>query len=132
MTLLTAAEDFLQNTLKALGGTLQRLGYVAGLRDHKGYYRHWGLERVHGRLGSEKALVQAHGELLQQALRTPLRELWVETQSSGADVKPMEPCTEKLLPEGATAVEAAHLDSVIAAMTALADEKRRRSTHQDA
>src|SRR5262245_38282289 len=45
MRLLSPIDDFLSNTLSALGSLLDRLEYVAGLKTD-GKYRHWGLAKT--------------------------------------------------------------------------------------
>lgn len=92
MGFLTPTEDIWKNTLSALAGGLERLLYLAGLRQTDGRYRHWGLARKYGEDISGQALGQAHKESVQQVLRQPLSASWSEAQRA-ALARSMDPET---------------------------------------
>jgi hypothetical protein len=127
MTLISPIEDVKQNTLKAITGALRKLEYVAGLRDEKGGYSHWGLVRVYGEGNAAKALTQVHGEVVSQILSTPLRNLLHDAEQSGestgtsADVYlgQLSSGGSKLLPVTPSAGSARHLNSVLHALSTL-------------
>lgn len=75
MSLKSAAEDLQARTLRAVSGLLGKLIYLAGLRQDDGSYAHWGLSRVHGETASQRALGDAHRNVVSSILRTPLRKL---------------------------------------------------------
>ena len=79
MTLLSVADDILVNTLSVIPGILGRLEYLSGLKGRDGY-AHWGLSRVYGERVAHQALSEAHGFLLSEVLRTPLRKLVSEVE----------------------------------------------------
>lgn len=136
MTLISALEDLQETTLRAVTGCLRKLEYVAGLRNQAGTYAHWGLVRVHGEGTAEKALGQAHRELLSDVLSTPLRNLERDAQQSGelagisADlyVKQLSGETASLLPASPGAGTARHLSSVLHALSSLLPHQRPGAT----
>ena len=127
MTLISALEDLQETTLHAIAGYLRRLEYVAGLRSQAGTYTHWGLVRVHGEGTAEKALVQAHREMLSEVLSTPLRTLEQDaercSQLAGLPAKVYleQLCggSSKLLPPSPGAGSERHLSSVLHALSSL-------------
>jgi len=60
MTLKSAFEDLSLTTLEAVSGYLRKLEYLAGLREDKGEYSHWGFRKVHGETSARKAFNTAH------------------------------------------------------------------------
>lgn len=127
MTLFSAYEDFMQRSLSALKGNWARFTFVAGLRGKSGY-EHWGMERTHGPHAAGKAITQAHGELLEKVLETPLSIL--EEEVTGAKPESISKATpEQLLPPNANAALREHLRYVLTALTLLAES---RSNHQAA
>jgi hypothetical protein len=58
--MFTAREDFEQNTLNSVPGTLGKLEYLAQLREENGRYFHWGLARLHGDEAAGATLEQVH------------------------------------------------------------------------
>src|SRR5215510_7781517 len=121
MTLTSAFEDLQLTTLQAVTGSLRRLEYFAKLRDPGGAYGHWGLARVHGELAAEKALIQAHHDVLSQILSTPIRQLLrdVEESSEVLGLSPtgyleqLRSSDGPLLPPKVGAGSARHLSSVL-------------------
>ena len=85
MTLLSASEDFLANTLVSLPGAWGKLQYVSGLRKEDGRYGHWGLTRLHGEAAVQRALGEAHRDVFLKILRTPLAPLLEAASLSAAD-----------------------------------------------
>lgn len=75
MNLLSAREDLCYRTLGVFGGALQKLAYLASLRDRPGDYRHWGMSKTYGSATAEAALSEAHTQVWLELLRTPLPEL---------------------------------------------------------
>src|SRR5690242_17536896 len=101
MMLISAADDFLQTSVAAVSGTLEKLQYIAGLRQANGEYFHWGMARTHGEATASHAIGQAHTNVFLSVLRTPIRRLWEDAgasaQNRGAD--PAE-FVKKLLEKG--------------------------------
>jgi hypothetical protein len=128
MTLLSAYEDFVERSLGALKGNWARFNFVAGLRGESLEYEHWGMEQTHGPQAARKAMAEAHEELLERILETPLPLLEEEfdgvTAESLSKSKP-----EQLLPANASSASREHFRYVLTALTLLAES---RSTHQAA
>lgn len=127
MTLHSALEDLQETTLRAFAGCLNKLEYLAGLRDKEGSYEHWGLTRVYGELAAKKALARAHRSLLSKVLAMPIRNL-VEDAKQSSEVAGVPPATyverlattsPNLLPHGPGAGSARHLSSVLLALSSL-------------
>ena len=75
MTLLSASEDLRYRTLDALRGPLERLVYLASIRDEAGLYSHWGLARTYGEVAARAAIAEVHTQVWIEVLRTPIPEL---------------------------------------------------------
>ena len=133
MTLLSVLEDFLRNTLGAMPGRLARLQYIAGLRDEKGRYSHWGLARVHGRKSAEPAIAEAHKMVVLDILKTPLQELAEETPvDSEGKITELASLSDpetlrRLQPNDLGGGSARHFNSVLHALSKLA---RNRSANR--
>ena len=127
MTLLSALEDLQETTLRAFAGCLNKLEYLAGLRDKGGGYEHWGLARVYGDLAAKKALARAHRSLLSKVLAMPIRKLAEDVNQSSevagvppsAYVERLAAASPNLLPHGPGAGSARHLSSVLHALSSL-------------
>ena len=127
MTLYSALEDLQETTLRAFAGCLNKLEYLAGLRDKEGSYAHWGFTRVYGDLAAKRALARAHRALLSKVLAMPIRKLVEDArQSSEAAGLPPDAYVERLattspnlLPHGPGAGSARHLSSVLHALSSL-------------
>jgi hypothetical protein len=133
MTLRSALNDVKETTLAAVSGLLGKLGYLASLRHAQGRYQHWGIETVHGRESSERALGAAHYEVVTEVLRTPLASLEQDLIESSCAVgvtaraylKELRDRFEDLLPDQQKSSPAAsHLNSVLLALSSL--EKNRK------
>lgn len=136
MSLKSALQDIKETTLSAVSGLLGKLSYLASLRGGRGRYEHWGMESVHGAESSERALRQAHLEVMSRVLRTPLPTLLEDLKESSKDsgiagveyVEKMRGRFETLLPEGRQNTPASiHLNSVLAALLSL-ERNRGRAT----
>jgi hypothetical protein len=127
MTLHSPLEDLQETTLKAFAGCLNKLEYLAGLRDAGGGYEHWGLSRVYGELAAKKALARAHRALLSKVLAMPIRKLAEDAKQSSevagippdAYVERLATTSPNLLPHGPGAGSARHLSSVLHALSSL-------------
>lgn len=127
MTLHSALEDLQETTLRAFVGCLNKLEYLAGLRDKGGGYEHWGFARVYGDLAAKKALARAHRALLSRVLAMPIRKLAEDAKQSSevagippdAYVERLATTSPNLLPQGPGAGSARHLSSVLHALSSL-------------
>lgn len=136
MTLKSALQDLKETTLAAINGLLAKLSYLASLRRAQGRYEHWGLELVHGRDASERALKTAHSDVLAGVLRTPLADLERDVELSRSEsgmaakayVEKMQGNFHELLPPGRQDSPASsHLSSVLVALLKL-EKHRGRAT----
>lgn len=127
MTLHSAIEDLQETTLRAFAGCLNKLEYLAALRDKGGGYEHWGLARVYGDLAAKKALARAHRSLLSKILAMPIRKLAEDAKQSSENagiptvdyVERLATASPNLLPQGPGAGSARHLSSVLHALSSL-------------
>lgn len=136
MSLKSALQDIKETTLSAVSGLLGKLSYLASLRGAQGQYQHWGMESVHGAESSERALRQAHLEVMAKVLRSPLpslvEDLKESSQAGGTGgleyVEEMRGHFEDLLPEGRQNTPAStHLNSILVALSSL-ERNRGRAT----
>lgn len=128
MGLRSALEDLTETTLAVVSGVLAKLRYLAGLRrELDGAYVHWGLSRAHGEAAAQQAISDSHREVFLRVLRTPLRELKqdVETSSSSSGMTETELLDElsgkekDLLPRDLGGGSTRHFSSVLQALSAL-------------
>lgn len=120
MTLFSAYEDFVLRTLGALKGPWERLVFVAGLRDPKGRHEHWGLEYTHGPQVAKKAMAQAHTDMFQKVLETPLPELREEFEALARRQTSGVPELEQMIPAERNGCSSEHFRYVRSALTLLA------------
>jgi hypothetical protein len=133
MTLKSALQDLRETTLAAVSGLLAKLAYLASLRRREGGYLHWGLSLVHGEESSERALKVAQTEVLSNVLRTPISELVEDLSESSqktdktpeAFVDGMREQFHELLASPDDAASAAHLNSVLTALSSLEKSQKR-------
>jgi hypothetical protein len=130
-TLKSVKEDLQGSTLRAVSGLLGRLEYFTSLRQEDGSYSHWGLSRVHGEEAAQRALAEAHQENVSLILRTPMRNLLDDAQSSiqtGTDqerfLQALEDRRAQTLPKDPSAGSRRHLSSVLRALSALVKTRR--------
>ena len=128
MRFRSAKEDLYATTLAALRGRLERMEYLAVLRQGQAgeQYGHWGFTRAHGEAPAQAALREAHCDALDALLRMPLPQLYAEGEQQAAD---FERGPAELLPPGTDALRAAHFSLVWDAMATVA---RRRASHRPA
>ena len=136
MSLKSALQDIKETTLSAVSGLLGKLAYLASLRQGHGRYQHWGMESVHGAESSERAMRQAHTEVVARVLRTPLAALQEDLKESSCEtgiaaldyVEQMRGHFNDLLPEGRqNTPTSSHLSSVLLALSSL-EKNRGRAT----
>ena len=136
MSLKSALQDIKETTLSAVSGLLGKLAYLASLRQGHGRYQHWGMESVHGAESSERAMRQAHTEVVARVLRTPLAALQEDLKASSCEtgiaaldyVEQMRGHFNDLLPEGRqNTPTSSHLSSVLLALSSL-ERNRGRAT----
>lgn len=134
MTLKSALQDVRETTLAAVSGLLGKLSYLASLRRVHGRYEHWGIARVHGPEAAERALKTAHGEVLALVLRAPLASLTedLEETSRSEGLLPQKCVAEMrgkfddlVLGEGKDLPKTTHLNSVLTALSCLAESQER-------
>ena len=133
VALKTALQDFEGTTLAAIQGLLARLHYLAGLREERGSYSHWGMERIYGESAAQRAIRASHAAVLTQVLRTPLRALEADLKRSASgtrisDSQFLSTLIERLpraLPDAAGAPSRRHLTAVMHALSALLASRER-------
>ncbi|MGC2197402.1 MAG: hypothetical protein WA628_22195 [Terriglobales bacterium] len=132
MTLKSVQEDLQARTLRAVAGLLGKLDYFASLRQADGSYSHWGLSRVHGEASAQRALAEAHRNLVSIILRTPLHKLVKDVDDSCGPrnlgqvqfLEDLENREGVSLPADPGAGSRRHLNSVLHALSALAKTPR--------
>ena len=133
MTLKSALQDLRETTLAAISGLLAKLAYLASLRRSEGGYSHWGFSLVHGEESSDRALKLAQTEVLSSVLRTPISDLVDDLRESSqqdnktaeAYVAGMREQFTEMLPSPQDAAAAAHLNSVLVALSKLEQTQKR-------
>jgi hypothetical protein len=77
-----AAEDLRRRTLAEIPRALDRLIYLASMRDYNtGLYYHDGLAERFGQEAACEALADCHREAFRELLRTPLRDLVAQMEA---------------------------------------------------
>lgn len=130
---LSPFEDFQARSLSALSGLWTKLLYMTELRSQDGKYQHWGHSRVHGESLSQIALSKAHSELYIAVLRSPIRELVeeIETTNDGSD--PMELVgritagKKEMVPESLEGGSPRHFSSIALAVRLVYERQRASS-----
>ncbi len=138
MTLKSALEDLSRTTLEALSGYLRKLEYLAGLRQSKGDYAHWGFNKVYGEAPAKKALTAAHRAAVSEVLSTPLRDLIEDVEASSQEagvgteryLESLAKKQDELLPNDPGAGTARHLSSVLHALLGLERSRERNATRR--
>jgi hypothetical protein len=132
MRLLSAEEDFQQNTLDKINGVLEKVRYLAKLRNADGSLQHWGLERQYGAQKAAEVLEGSCTEQLQTILQEELTTLWHETlslsnkvsQNSENFLKELMRDLEEITPERLTKLQARHLRATLVALSEIAASQR--------
>jgi hypothetical protein len=74
MKLFSALEDFVNETLAHFQSRLGKLRFISEMRKD-GEYQHWGLSKSYGEAAAQKAIAEAHSDVFEKALTTPVPEL---------------------------------------------------------
>jgi hypothetical protein len=127
MALGSAQEDLRDTSLKAISGALNKLLYLADLRDKSTTYRHWGLARIHGERAANQALAEEHRELVSTLLATPIERLFEEFKrcsqlagtTPGKYLEELCAKSNSLLPPDSSLASERHLNSVLCALSGL-------------
>ena len=129
----SAQQDLRDTSLKSIRGGLNKLQYLADLRDSdESAYSHWGLSRIHGEEAASRALADEHRRLLAVLLATPVEKLLQDVQrcSEARGTTPQlfveKLCSRKissLLPPGSNSATERHLSSVLNALSALVNSQ---------
>lgn len=131
MTLYSPLEDFTQRTLAGVPGLWPKLAYMASLRaeqEEEEGYQHWGMKRVFGEEAAQRAIEQAHRNIVLQVLRTPLAVLMEEARRAAERegcpvnvyVQELNSQGELLLPKKLGGGSMKHFNSVLLALLCLA------------
>lgn len=123
MTFLSASEDLRYRTLGAFEGALEKLAYLARLRDEAGQYRHWGMSRTYGEQAAT-ALAEAHTQVWIEVLRTPIPELLrqlggMETTARAAVMEEVKNYRRLSCPADLSGGAVRHFNSVLLALECL-------------
>ena len=133
MPLKSALDDLLETTLTRIAGVVGKIEYVASLRaPTRERYIHWGLSKIHGEEGAQRALREAHRGLFLKILQTPLRELRKDVvaasdaaqQPAREYVEGLRKREEELLPEDLGGGSVGHFSSVLHALSRLVADSR--------
>ena len=123
MHLLSAYEEFVNQTLRSMPRQLDRLQYFRRLRHGSGYL-HWGLETVYGQEAAQRAVLRAHHELIGELLRTPLRTLHENAADDGGNnFGELLDAFGKLLPRDVSRSQELHFKSVLLALSHLSRQQ---------
>jgi len=136
---MSALEDLLGRTVKAVSGLWGKLHYVSGLRDAAGRYEHWGFVRTHGELSAQAAFAKVHRDLFSQILRAPLAELLEDIESAAGNmsvitdefIKRIREAAGQAIPHNLAGGTRAHFNSVLDALS-LVHAARKNSIRQAA
>ncbi len=126
MTLFSAYEDFVGRTLGALDSTWEKLVFLAGLRGEKDRYEHWGLEYTHGPKAAHAAIMQAHAEIFQRTLETPIPALSEEFEAAKSKSTPKQSNLDQMIPKKRNGCSPEHFRYVLSALTLLAESRSSR------
>jgi|SRR5579862_9473913 len=87
MSLLSAYDDLVERSVRAVPGTLEKVRFLCRLRGSSNSYEHWGLERTYGKAAAQDAMEKAHTEAVLVELSTPVSRLWNELlmETNGKD-----------------------------------------------
>jgi hypothetical protein len=124
MTLLSASEDLRYRTLGAFPGPLEKLAYLARLRDDAGQYRHWGMSRTYGEQAAAAAMAEVHAQVWIEVLRTPVPELLRQlgrmgTTTRAAVIEELKNYRRRSCPAELSGGAVRHFNSVLLALECL-------------
>jgi hypothetical protein len=133
--LISAVEDFATKTLAAVPGTFGKLQYVAGLRQGKDDYFHWGFARVHGEGTASLTIARAHSDLFNEVLRSPVKNLWEEIRTAADTsnsnvvqfVENLMAQKDLLIPKELKGGSTRHFNSVLLGLSGLASSLAERT-----
>ncbi len=124
MTLFSAYEDFVIRTLGRLGGTVEKLLYLASVRDRAGEYCHWGLAKTFGQQQASEALARAHTEVYLDLLRTPIAALYAEAQKLDGRAIAAQEAAKQLLPHDLGGGTRRHFNSILLVLSLLSQAEK--------
>jgi len=135
LMLISPVEDFVTRTLASVPGTFGKLQYVAGLRQGKDDYFHWGFARVHGEGTASLTIARAHSDLFNEVLRCPVKKLWEEIRSAAAAndsslvqfIEKLVAQKESLIPKEFKRGSTRHFNSVLLGLSGLASSLAERT-----
>lgn len=139
MTIKTALEDFVKNTLASLPGYWQKLLYFGELRKEDSDYDHWGMRRRYGTAASTSAMGAAHTDVFLRILRTPLRTLLADVRASATPqnrspqeyVESLRDRRNEILPKDDGGGNAKHFDLTVRTMESLIRAEKEEEGHRD-
>jgi hypothetical protein len=138
MTLKSAIEDLSRSTLRAISGCFQKLEYLSGLRSRGPGYSHWGFGKLHGQSAANKALAEAHKDVVSQVLSTPLSQLLADVEKATSEegqsmedyLKALSEKGSALLPNDPGPGASRHFSSVLHALFGLEKNRKRNATRR--
>lgn len=128
MTLLSAGEDFMYRTLGVFEGALEKIAYLARLRDEAGQYRHWGMSRTYGEQAGAAAMAEAHTHVWLEVLRLPIPELLrqmsgLESSTRARLIQELKTYRSLSYPSDLAGGGVRHFNSVLLALESLSRSK---------
>lgn len=75
MRVVSAFEDFLGRSVRAVNGAFERLRFLAEIRRDGNKYEHWGMTSTYGEEKANRAMSEAHTQTWLEVLRTPIDNL---------------------------------------------------------
>jgi hypothetical protein len=98
MKLFGALEDFVNETLAQFPSRLAKLRFISEMRNKTGY-EHWGLSKTYGHDAAQKAVAEAHSDIFEKALTTPVPQLTEEDKAPNSELPNLEMNADAALPE---------------------------------
>jgi hypothetical protein len=124
MTLLSASEDLRYRTMGVFAGPLEKIAYLARMREDAGQYRHWGMSRTYGEQAAAAAMAEVHSEVWIEVLRTPVPELLRQlgrmgTTNRAAVIEELKNYRRRSCPADRSGGTVRHFNSVLLALECL-------------
>lgn len=88
MKLFGALEDFVSETLAQFPSRLGKLRFISEMRNH-GRYEHWGMSRMYGDDVAQRAMAEAHADVFEKSLTTPVPHLAEEDKVTESESAPL-------------------------------------------